>query len=46
MEDPNITYWRGVVRAAEGDLEAARFKSEVNEAARRLRRAKAELKRG
>jgi hypothetical protein len=43
MDD--LTYWTEKLRQAEQELDAARTRTEVNEAAKRLHRAKAELKR-
>jgi hypothetical protein len=37
-------YWQKVLREAEAELEAAKMPSAVNAAAKRLQRAKAELK--
>jgi hypothetical protein len=37
-------YWQKVLREAEGELEAARKPTEVKAAAKRLQRAKAELR--
>jgi hypothetical protein len=42
MDD--LTYWTEQLRQAEAELEAARRRTEVDEAARKFQRAKAELK--
>ena len=42
MDD--LTYWTEKLRQAEQELDAARTRTEVNEAASRYQRAKAELK--
>jgi hypothetical protein len=42
MDD--LTYWAEKLRQAEADLDAARTRSAVDEAASRYQRAKAELK--
>ena len=40
----NLKFWQKALRQAERDLEAARKRSDVDAAAKRLMRAKAELK--
>jgi hypothetical protein len=40
----DITYWQTALREAEGQLDAARTRSELNAAAKKLQRAKAALK--
>jgi hypothetical protein len=45
LRNPTIKLLTEAVRAAERELEAARKRSELDAAARRLQRAKAELKR-
>ena len=40
----DLTYWQEKLRQAEADLDAARMRSAVDEAASRYQRAKAELK--
>jgi hypothetical protein len=41
----DYSYWQTAVREAEAELDAARTRSEIAAAARKLERAKAELKR-
>jgi hypothetical protein len=43
MDD--LTYWTEKLRQAEQELDAARTRTKVNEAASKLQRAKAEVKR-
>jgi hypothetical protein len=43
--DPNVAYWRTALQNALAELDAATRRSLVNEAARRVMRAKAELAR-
>jgi hypothetical protein len=45
MMKANLRYWRSVLREAERELEAATGKTTMNAAAKKLMRAKAELKR-
>lgn len=44
-EDRHLNHWLRVLRAAERELDAARLRSDLNSAARRLTDAKHELKR-